>query len=250
MSKERIKKFFDDVAGDYYDERYKSVKDLCSAEMISRKLAVLSLLDKFEVKNGKLLDAGCGSGVMVQEFLSRGFEVCGIDVSQKMIDEANKFIKNDKAHFSVGDVESLNFPADTFDVVVSIGVLDYLEADDAVIKEFKRVLKPGGVAVLSVSNKFSPVHVLRTSLLPFVKGIFQRQSHEKVYCAKFSTRAHNPWGFNKLLVQAKFDKLDYAFVGSSFIPFNVKLPQFLFSKLMRLSKSPFGSGYVVIAKKK
>jgi len=249
MSKEKIRGFFDDVADKYYAERYESVKDLCSAEMISRKLAVLSMLDRFGIKDGKLLDAGCGSAVMVQEFLDRGFEVCGVDVSQKMIDQANKFIKNDNAHFSVGDVEALNFPAETFDVVVSIGVLDYLAEDSLAIKEFCRVLKPGGVAVLSVSNKFSPVHVLRTSLLPFLKRIFHRKSNEKVYCAKFSTRAHNPWEFNKLLAQAKFNKLDYSFVGSSFIPFNMKLPHFIFSKLMMISRSPLGSGYVVIAKK-
>ena len=132
---------------------------------------------------------------------------------------------------------------------MKIHCLDYLKEDLAAVREIKRVLKPGGVAVLSVSNKFSPVHILRTSLLPFFKGMFKRKSEEKVYCANFSTRAHNSWAFDRVLSKVDLKKLDYAFVGSSFIPFNMKLPQFFFTKLMRASKFPLGSGYVVIARR-
>ncbi|MFH1387041.1 MAG: methyltransferase domain-containing protein [bacterium] len=254
MSKEAIKEFFDKTAASYYAERYAQAKDLCSHEMITRKIAVFSLLDKYQLKDGKLLDAGCGSAVMVNEYLERGFEVCGIDISAEMIKEAKKNAASNKARFWVGDVEKMDLPSEIFDVVVSIGVLDYLKDDKAVLAEFLRVLKPGGAAVLSVSNVFSPVHIIRTMVAPLAKIFSRHRANEKVFCASFTTRAHNPWEFDKTLANCGLKKIEAKFIGSSFMPFNVKLPRFYFSMLKIFngifSKIPFGSGYVVLVKKK
>ncbi|MFH1684334.1 MAG: class I SAM-dependent methyltransferase [Candidatus Margulisiibacteriota bacterium] len=251
--KEEVRDFFDKIAPQYFGSRYGDRKDLCSAEMIGRKNAVLSFLDKYGYKNGKLLDAGCGSAVMIREFLDRGYEVCGIDISQKMIDEAGKMVKSERAHFSVGDVEAMSFPSGAFDAIVSIGVLDYLKKDEDALKEMKRVLKPGGIAILSVSNRYSLVHALRSAFAPFAKLASWKKSKEKVYCAKFSTRAHDPWGFDALLSKQGFHKLDARFVGSAFIPFNVKLPRpyLVFTERFPglFSRFPLSAGYVVVVKR-
>jgi len=250
-SKEAVKFFFDNLAGSYHKDRYGGKNDLCSFEMISRKEAVLEFLDRSGMRGGKLLDAGCGSAVMINEFLARGFEVWGIDISNEMVEEARKTAVSQKAHFAVDDIENLDFPDASFDVFAAIGVLDYLTTDEKALAEIKRVLKPGGVAILSVSNKFSPVYFLRKNFLPFMRLVFGRNKG-KVYLANFSTREHDPWQFDGQLDKFGFNKLASKFVGSSMIPFNIKLPKICFSFAEKAAhitgKLPLGSGYVVMAR--
>src|SRR2546425_1105767 len=59
--------------------------------------------------------------------------------------------------FGVGDVEHIPFPDNTFDVVVSLGVIEYLESDEQALREMRRVLRPGGRAVIAISNGRSPL---------------------------------------------------------------------------------------------
>src|SRR5207244_4081937 len=59
------------------------------------------------------------------------------------------------ASFAVGDIERLAFPDAVFDVVLCMGVLEYVDADRA-IRELVRVTKPGGTLVASMLNAWSP----------------------------------------------------------------------------------------------
>ncbi len=98
-------------------------------------------------KNTKLLDFGCGSGIFVEELEKAGFDAHGVDIS----DEAVRFgalqgVKN----LSVMDSHRINFSDNTFDVVLSMDVLEHLEDESWAIKEIERILKPGGVFVVMV----------------------------------------------------------------------------------------------------
>ena len=65
---------------------------------------------------GHILDAGCGSGVVAQALVDNGFQVTGIDISQKMIDIARH--RTPEADFRVGDMTALEFDTKTFDGIV------------------------------------------------------------------------------------------------------------------------------------
>jgi ubiquinone/menaquinone biosynthesis C-methylase UbiE len=102
----------------------------------------------------KVLDVGCGPGMMAEYFIKRCFEFYGIDISENMINSCvKKFGHLDSMHFSVGKLQALEFPDSFFDVVLCMGVLEYIAQDelDRAVSELSRVLKPSGTAIFSLS---------------------------------------------------------------------------------------------------
>ncbi len=103
----------------------------------------------------RILDAGCGSGLIAARLIEDGYAVWGIDFAEPMIRQARERCGPDQ--FAVGDIEHIPFPDNTFDLVVSLGVLEYLESDEQALREIRRVLRPGGQAVIAISNGRSPL---------------------------------------------------------------------------------------------
>lgn len=106
----------------------------------------------------KILDVGCGPGMMAYHSIAREFEFFGIDISEKMIDECNnKFRKEKFVNFSVGKIQKLDFSDDLFDVVLCMGILEHVPKDEieCALSEINRVLKPGGQVIISLMNENS-----------------------------------------------------------------------------------------------
>jgi ubiquinone/menaquinone biosynthesis C-methylase UbiE len=117
---------------------------------------VLSSLQNYD--RARILDVGCGPGMMAEYSIKRDFEFFGIDISEKMIDECiNKFGHVDSTNFSVGKLQSLEFKDSFFDVVLCMGALEYVNEDEIenAFSEMIRVLKPGGQIIVSLMNKGS-----------------------------------------------------------------------------------------------
>ena len=95
----------------------------------------------------KVLDFGCGSGIFVNELAKQGYQAHGLDISE----EAVKFgtlqgIQN----LGVIDSHKIDFGDNTFDAVFTLDVLEHLEDEKWALDEIRRVLKPGGVAIIMV----------------------------------------------------------------------------------------------------
>jgi ubiquinone/menaquinone biosynthesis C-methylase UbiE len=93
------------------------------------------------------------------DLVRQNHEVIGIDVSDEMIRAAEHGRKNlelsQQAHldFMTGTLESAEFRDKVFQTVVCLGVLEYLDHPEVLLKEVYRVLRPGGTAVFQVPNK-------------------------------------------------------------------------------------------------
>ncbi len=98
-------------------------------------------------KNLKVLDVGTGAGFFAVLFSKIGCEVTGVDMSKKMLDEAEKNIAafNCRADFFKMNAQELNFDAENFDVVISRNLTWTLPDAMQAYKEWCRVLKRGGV---------------------------------------------------------------------------------------------------------
>lgn len=116
--------------------------------------ALMDLLP--DVSGRRVLDAGCGPGVMMEWFLSQGANVVGVDVSANMLKLAEQRV-GDAAVLHVADLEEpMPFLEDSsFDVILSSGTLGYVRDWLALFREFSRVLKPGGCVVFSVGHPCS-----------------------------------------------------------------------------------------------
>jgi len=107
---------------------------------------------------GYWLDAGCGSGTFSRMLAQSGHTVLGVDASEQMLIEATDNIGDLAGRLSfrlIETVESLPFPDESFDGVICLSVLEYLECPDDALKEMSRILKPGGTIIFSVPHGHS-----------------------------------------------------------------------------------------------
>ncbi len=130
---------------------------------------VLSWLEDLGLsENSKILEAGCGAGRLVDEATKRGYRVVGMDYSYGMLLKASS-ICNHQDELSVaflqGDIEALPYKDFSFDVIVCLGVVAYLKSEYVALHELARVLKPGGILIISIVNKARLVYRLDLPLL-------------------------------------------------------------------------------------
>jgi 2-polyprenyl-6-hydroxyphenyl methylase/3-demethylubiquinone-9 3-methyltransferase len=103
----------------------------------------------------RLLDVGCGGGILAEEFASMGFDVTGVDQSEASVEAARKhaLLSGLKIDYRLGSGERLPFGDASFDLVCCCDVLEHIRDWDAVIGEITRVLKPGGVFFYDTINR-------------------------------------------------------------------------------------------------
>lgn len=94
-----------------------------------------------------LLDVGCGPGTITAEFADRlaPGRVVGLDAAQEVIDRASAEFSRTGLEFVVGDAYALPFDDDTFDIVHAHQTLQHVADPVAVLREMRRVAKPGGI---------------------------------------------------------------------------------------------------------
>lgn len=101
----------------------------------------------------RILDAGCGSGVnliRLAKLVAPNGEVVGVDVSSQLLKEAQKNIARESLPIKVqsGDVRNLDFEEGSFDRVYAERLLQHLDQPSLVLRELRRVLRPGGRVVV------------------------------------------------------------------------------------------------------
>lgn len=136
---------YDEVAAVYDD--FAKVWD---EHVAAPALAHVNHLIEERVKPGALvLDAGAGTGERTLALLahSQPGKVIALDASAAMLDIARSKIQDSRVSFVQGDVRRLPFADDTFDVIVSTWVIEIMDDPRAVVQEFIRVIKPGGLVI-------------------------------------------------------------------------------------------------------
>lgn len=153
---------------DYWESVYNR-QDFLGVCYRRRMYQALSWLDNTNLsKNSKILDVGCGAGMMAKEVANRGYEIWGMDYSYNMVKKAKAICNvNTKldTNFLQGNIESLPFKDSVFDMVLCLGVITYLKSEQKALHEMSRILKPGGTMILSILNKFSLAKCLDISVL-------------------------------------------------------------------------------------
>jgi ubiquinone/menaquinone biosynthesis C-methylase UbiE len=153
---------------DYWESAYNRA-DFTGVIYRERMNQALTWLDGSGLpENSTILDAGCGPGIVAHEVAKRGYKVLGMDYSHNMVERARSVCNSDEnldIEFLQGDIESMPFEDSSFDMILCLGVITYLESEEKALVELSRVLRPHGILILSSINKLDLARCLDLPLL-------------------------------------------------------------------------------------
>lgn len=154
----------------------------------------------------KVVDFGCGTGAFTSKFSQYNFDLCGIDISPECIRFGSEKYQNIK--FEIGDVENTQFGDNTVDVVLMSGLLHHFQDFLGVLREAKRILKPGGKILAYDPHRGNPVMWL------------YRCKESPLYSSVGVTENEQPLGKTKIESAIKevgfFDSKVYAIAGITY----------------------------------
>lgn len=122
----------------------------------------LEILDEWfaHVPTGVLLDIGAGPGIVGDQIRKRGFRYVAADQSVGMAREC-RARPDSLGEVAVASADALPFKGGAFDVVMTLGVLEYLQSPQEALRECRRVLHKEGTFVMSLLNRRSPFRRLQ-----------------------------------------------------------------------------------------
>ena len=159
----KYKKYLNDYFSDkaeFWRDIYRSPQnsDIHHYQSVTnRKQIVLDHLDQFAGdRTLNILDVGSGSGGVAESLLRRGHRVVCVDISFGMLKVAQGLKKKHEKILSIlrGDIEQLPFKTRQFDVVICLGLFQFLEKDGHAIREISQVLEEDGMMFISLLNIF------------------------------------------------------------------------------------------------
>jgi SAM-dependent methyltransferase len=100
--------------------------------------------------NGRVLDVGCGTGVITIALAERGCAAVGVDASEPYLEAARRERWHPNVSYELGDARRLRYPDGSFDACVSTLAIDVVPEVDEVAAEMRRVTRPKGVVACCV----------------------------------------------------------------------------------------------------
>lgn len=164
-------------------------------------------------RNLNILDLGCGTGNLSVKLAKFGCCVTGIDISEEMLNVARTKAKAEKViiRFLNMDAHKLDFKKDSFDIVISLRTIEFVDEYEEILKEIFRVTKEKGKILIGTVNKNSKL----------------AQMYMNDYYQKYSIYRYANFKEKNDLILYKKEKLaaykEYAFVPPDSKPEDISL---------------------------
>ena len=135
-----------------------------------RALAMAWIADLALAPGARVLEVGCGAGLLGVDLARQGFAVECIDSNPAMVDLARAQAEEaglaDRLRPKVGDAHVLGFEPGAFDLVVALGVVPFLHSPDVALREMARVMAPDGRLLVTSDNRHRLNHLLDPRYTP------------------------------------------------------------------------------------
>jgi ubiquinone/menaquinone biosynthesis C-methylase UbiE len=152
-------------------------------------------------EGGTLLDIGCGTGLFVEKYIRHGGTAVGLDISDKMVEQARKRCTG--CEFIVGNGGQIPFRDGSFDAISSVLVFSYVKEPEEMLAETFRVMKPGGsIALCTLGKK------LLTRSIPALYQIGEKIKVKHVVMKDFGERYYNEEEMQDLFSQAGYTDIE------------------------------------------
>lgn len=173
--------FFEEVERERYSDifKYKWLKDIA----------------EFDAHAGEaVLEVGMGLGTDILQFARGGAKVSGVDLTHNSVETVKKrfALYGLTGNFQQADFRDLPFEDDTFDVVYSFGVLHHSPYMDEGIEEVRRVLKPGGKAIIMLYHKGFKYYIRKLFFEGILKGKYLNNSTQEIINKKTEEFGSSP----------------------------------------------------------
>ncbi len=146
--------------------------------------------------NKMVLEIGCGSGLFTQELAVMNHTITAIDVSPELLELAKKRVRKKNVFFKIENAYATSFKKNSFDFIVGSSVLHHLDIESA-LKEFYRILKPGGGLMFTEPNMMNPQVAMERNI-PFMRKLMANSPDETAFFR---------WSIKKILVKHGFSEV-------------------------------------------
>jgi SAM-dependent methyltransferase len=175
---------------DYLPENGSSIKAWQRMmESVFKKAA--NLIQQYKEK-GELLDVGSGFGFFLSEMKNRGWDVTGIEISQKAMDYSRNVFG---LTIHPGPMEKVGFPDNYFDAVTGFYVIEHLPYPMVFLRECHRILKPGGLLLLRYPHTTPIKNLLQ--IFGIKNRLYDLPAHLSDFSPKMIQRCLERIGFGK-----------------------------------------------------
>jgi ubiquinone/menaquinone biosynthesis C-methylase UbiE len=223
-------------------------------------------------KDARILEIGCGAGLMSVALAKDGYTVDAVDSTPAMLDMTSRCARDqgveNRIRLHLADVHALTFEARTFDLVIAIGVLPWLHSERIAVEEIHRVLKHRGYLLVTADNNARLIRILDPLSCPLFSPLRRiakrllRRSGRSSPTMGFQAKRHDRNGVHRLMNRSGFQELQtctigfgpFTFFGKGMFPDStgIGLHRRLQTLASREGWSPLrwtGSHYVVLAAK-
>ena len=245
-----VQSHFDNKADTYYEHCYGSQVLNCHVlnQQVRRKYFRQYISNSWICdRHLPALDIGCGPGSITRELKKYGFNPFSIDISYQMLIN-NRQNTGSVVKQSQCSADAICYKDNSFDVVTAAGVLEYVANDQRMLGEIMRVLKPGGMLIISVPTKF----VISTSVRSTVGKYLFKMEIPDIY-----HRQYRPAAIRKLVKRAGFNIVESISHHFVFFPFDYLFPKASQQSDLTLTRwfrhnrwlAKFGKTYIISARK-
>ena len=180
--------------------------DLCQCSMVDRE-QLDKLMEVLELTSmNRVLDLGCGVG-RITEYLSdkTGAKITGVDFAKGVIDRANKrtAVKRDRLSFCVCDMNELDFPSNSFDTIIAIDTLYFVDDLDEIVAAMNEVIGNAGQMGVFYSQIIKPNEsrdLLDADSTRLAKALHKSGLSYRTWC--FTENEHEIWRKEKEMAEA------------------------------------------------
>lgn len=167
---------FNQFSTDWWDKtgRMKSLHDI-------NPLRLAYIMKKTGLKGKRVLDVGCGGGILTESIARQGAVTSGIDASADMIAVARSHAEQSRLdiRYLHTDIEHLARSGEKgFDVILCMELLEHVPDYESVILACKKVLNPGGMILFATINRNPLAFLLIVLCAEYILGLLPKGTHE------------------------------------------------------------------------
>ena len=167
---------FDELSSEWWDENG-SFKALHSYNLVRLDFIKNKIIKK-SLKNLKILDIGCGGGILCEPLRRLGAIVTGIDTNKKAIEVAKDHAKEKNLKITYKNLELAKVKDEGFDIITCMEVLEHVDDVERTISLSKKLLKKNGYFIGSTINKSLSSYILALFVAENILNLVPKGTHD------------------------------------------------------------------------